>query len=134
LALNRKTRPPGNTWRFFSATILKSLSVERIMENTPKENNQLGTASMWLGIASLALVFGIGLCALVGVQQGWIALLGTPLYVCGASSAFLGLVGAGLGIGGLFGKRRSKGTAIAGLLMGMAGICLFLFILSNVGG
>jgi hypothetical protein len=87
---------------------------------------------MWLGIASLALVFGIGLCALVGVQQEWIRLLGTPLYVCGTSSAFLGLVGAGLGIGGLFGKNRSRATAIAGLILGVAGICLFLFVLSNV--
>jgi hypothetical protein len=102
------------------------------MDEAPRESNRLGNASLWLGIASLALVFGIGLCALTGVQQQWIKLLGTPLYVCGASSAFLGLVGAGLGVGGLFGKNRSRAAAIAGIVLGVSGICLFLFVLSNV--
>ncbi|MFP3853376.1 MAG: hypothetical protein ACLFWD_03670 [Anaerolineales bacterium] len=50
----------------------------------------LAKSSLALGIASLALVFGIGLCALVGLQQGWIRVVGTPLLICGASSAFLG--------------------------------------------
>jgi hypothetical protein len=50
-------------------------------------------------LASAALVFGIGLCALTGIQQGtWIQLAATPLFVCGASSAFLGLLGAGVGV------------------------------------
>jgi len=40
---------------------------ERNEQNTP------GNASLGLGIASAALVFGIGICALVGAQQGWIA-------------------------------------------------------------
>jgi hypothetical protein len=79
-------------------------------------------------------VFGIGLCALVGVQQGWIQLLGTVLFVCGASSGFLGLIAAGLGVGGLFGKQRSRAAAIAGLILGLAGICLFLVVLNAVGG
>ena len=99
-----------------------------------KEPNQLGTASMWLGIISLVLVFGIGMCALVGLQQGWVALLGTPLYVCGISSAFVGLVAAGLGLGGLLGKNRARLTAVAGLLLGSAGVCSFVIILSQFGG
>ena len=104
------------------------------MEPNKDKPNQLGNASLYIGIASVALVFGIGLCATVGVAQGWVQLLGTPLYVCGASSAFLGLVGAGLGFGGLLGKGRAKATAIAGLLLGLLGICIFIFVLNSVGG
>jgi len=54
----------------------------------------LGIASLGLGIASAALVFGIGLWALTGVTQKWVLLFGTPLFVCGGSSAFLGFLGA----------------------------------------
>lgn len=97
-----------------------------------RSNNTLGNASLALGIASVAFVFGIGLCAVVGVGQGWIRLAGTPLYVCGASSAFIGLVGAGLGIGGLLGSGRSRATAIAGLVLGAAGVCLFLFFIAAI--
>jgi len=100
----------------------------------PPETNKLGNASMVLGILSLATVFGIGLCALVGSAQGWIQLLGTGLYICGASTAFLGLIAAGLGFGGLFGSRHSRATAIAGLVMGLVGICLFLVFLRVVAG
>ncbi len=92
--------------------------------------NTLGNASLGLGIASLALVFGIGLCALVGAQQGWLAAAGTVLFVCGASSAFLGLLGAVLGFAGLFGANRPRATAIVGLLLGAGGVCLFLAVLS----
>jgi len=104
------------------------------MSSPPSQTNTLGNASLGLGIASLALVFGIGLCALVGVQQGWLPLLGTVLYVCGASSAFLGFLGFILGVAGLFGANRSRATAIIGLLMGLGGICLFLGVISAVAG
>jgi hypothetical protein len=99
----------------------------------PLQPNTLGRASLALGITSLALVFGIGLCALVGVQQGWIRMLATPLYVCGASSAFLGLIGGVLGVAGLFGANRSRAAAIAGACLGPAGVCLFLGVLAAVG-
>jgi hypothetical protein len=98
----------------------------------PSSGNTLGNASLALGIASVALVFGIGLCAMTGFNQGWIRLAGTPLYVCGASSAFVGLVGAALGLGGLFGSGRSRATAIAGLILGAAGACLFLLFLAAI--
>lgn len=100
----------------------------------PQQSNTLGKASLGLGIASLALVFGIGLCALVGAQQGWVGLLGTPLFVCGASSAFLGLIGAVLGLAGLFGANQSRATAIVGLVLGLGGLCLFFAVLSAFGG
>jgi hypothetical protein len=100
----------------------------------PQQPNPLGSSSLLLGILSLSLVFGIGLCAMVGIQQGWIQLAATPLFVCGASSAFLGLLSAGLGLGGLFGANRPRSAAIAGLLLGLAGLCLFLGILSRAGG
>jgi len=100
----------------------------------PQQPNTLGNASLVLGIISTALVFGIGLCALTGVAQNWVRLVGTPLFICGGSSAFLGFLGGVLGLAGLFGQNRSRATAIIGLLLGFGGICLFLAILANVGG
>jgi len=94
--------------------------------------NSLGNASLGLGIASAALVFGIGLCALTGVSQRWIQLAGTPLFVCGGSSAFLGFLGALLGLAGLFGKGRSRATAVVGLVLGLGGVCLFFAVLAMV--
>lgn len=99
---------------------------------SPQQPNTLGNASLALGIASLSLVFGIGLCSLVGVQQGWIQVGGTALFVCGASSAFLGLLGAVLGLSGLFGANRPRATAIVGLVLGLAGLCLFLAVLGAI--
>jgi hypothetical protein len=45
----------------------------------PQQPNTLGNASLGLGIASAALVFGIGLCALTGAGQGWVRLAGNLL-------------------------------------------------------
>ena len=98
----------------------------------PSTSNTLGNASLGLGIASAALVFGIGLCALVGARQGWLAAGGTMLFVCGASSAFLGLIGAFTGMGGLFGSHRSKATALVGLSLSLLGMCLFFGILGAI--
>jgi hypothetical protein len=98
----------------------------------PPQPNTLGTASLALGIASASLVFGIGLCALVGAQQGWLRVAGTGLFVCGASSAFLGLIGALVGAGGMCGANRPKATAVAGLALGLMGVCLFLLVLSRL--
>jgi hypothetical protein len=94
-----------------------------------QQPNTLGNASLGLGIASTALVFGIGLCALTGVAQQWIQMVGTPLFICGGSSAFLGFLGVLLGLTGMFGKDRSHATAIVGLVLGFIGICLFLTVL-----
>lgn len=91
--------------------------------------NTLGNASLGLGIASSALVFGIGLCALTGIAQQWIQLAGTPLFICGGSSAFIGFLGVLLGAAGLFGKNRARATAIVGLILGLLGMCLFFLIL-----
>ena len=97
----------------------------------PQQPTTLGNASLVLGILAVSLVFGIGLCAVVGVQQNWIQVVGTPLFVCSASSAFLGLLGFILGIGGLFGSNRSRATAIVGLILGSGGVCLFLVFLNE---
>ena len=99
---------------------------------TSQPNNTLGNTSLGLGIASAALVFGIGLCALVGAQQGWLRAGGTVLFVCGASSAFLGLIGVFTGVGGLFGGQRPKATAIVGLILSILGMCLFFSILGAI--
>lgn len=96
------------------------------------QSNTLGNASLGLGIASAALVFGIGLCALTGVAQQWIQMVGTPLFVCGGSSAFLGFLSALLGLAGLFGKGRSRATAIVGLLLGALGMCMFFATLALI--
>lgn len=100
--------------------------------STPPAPNTLGNTSLVLGIVSAALVFGIGLCALLGAQQGWLRVAGLPLFVCGASSAFLGLIGAGVGIGGLFGRNRTKATAIVGLILSTVGVCLFFAVLASI--
>lgn len=98
----------------------------------PPQPNTLGKASLILSILSLALVFGISLCAVVGVAQQWALnpFVGTPLLICAASSAFLGLLGAVLGFAGLFGRNRSRATAIVGLILGLAGVCLFVAALA----
>ncbi len=98
----------------------------------PSTSNTLGNASLGLGIASASLVFGIGLCALVGARQGWLPAGGTVLFVCGASSAFLGLIGALTGVGGLFGSQRSKAAAVVGLLLSLLGMCLFFGVLGAI--
>jgi hypothetical protein len=103
------------------------------MSESPKQPNPLGNASLALGITSAALVFGIGLCAWTGVAQNWIRLAGTPLFVCGGSSAFLGFLGVVLGVAGLFGKDKSKATAIVGLVLGLIGACMFFAFLVAVG-
>lgn len=101
---------------------------------TPQNPNPIGNTSMWLGIASSALVFGIGLCAWTGVAQNWIQLAGTPLFVCGGASAFLGFLASILGTAGLFGKERSRTTAIVGLILGLLGACMFLGFMRAVAG
>jgi len=98
----------------------------------PRGPNTLGNTSLALGIASAALVFGIGLCALTGANQRWLQLAGTPLFVCGGASAFLGFLAALLGIAGLFGKNQSRATAIVGLVLGVIGACLFFIVLNLV--
>lgn len=103
------------------------------MSNNLQHPNPLGTASLVLGIASAALVFGIVLCAWTGFAQNWIRLAGTPLFVCGGSSAFLGFLGFILGAIGLFGKDRTKATSIAGLVLGILGVCMFLGFLAAIG-
>ena len=67
-----------------------------------------------------------------GTQQGWIRALRTPLCVCGANSAFLGFEVHSWDWG-LFGAKRLRAVAIAGLLLVVGGICLFLVALNWVG-
>ena len=104
-------------------------------DRTPSQTaNTLGNASLVLGIASAALVFGLALCALTGVRQGWIGIGATPLFVCGGSSAFLGLLAVLIGAAGLFGGHRSRATAIIGIVLGLMGLCLFFGAVGRVGG
>ena len=103
------------------------------MSESPQQPNPLGNASLALGITSAALVFGIGLCAWTGLAQNWIRLAGTPLFVCGGSSAFLGILGFILGVAGLFGKGKSKAAAIVGLILGLIGACMFFAFLAAIG-
>lgn len=102
-------------------------------DNSGQQPNTLGNASLALGVASAALVFGVGFCGLIGANQGWVALAGVPLLVCGFSSAFLGLLGAGLGVAGLFGG-GGRNTAVAGLVLSLLGMCLFLVFLAAING
>jgi hypothetical protein len=101
------------------------------MNDSTHQSNTLGNVSLVLGIASAALVFGIGMCALTAPNA--LQVTGGLLFVCGASSAFLGLIGAGVGVAGLF-SSRSKATAVVGLILGIIGMCLFFAILASLGG
>lgn len=104
-------------------------------DRTPSaSSNSLGNASLALGIVSAALVFSLALCAWTAVRQGWIRIGATPLFVCGGSSAFLGLLAVIVGAAGLFGSRGSRATAIIGILLGLTGICLFFGAAGQVGG
>jgi hypothetical protein len=104
------------------------------MASTPDSPGILGKVSLGLGIASSALVFGIGICAVTGFQGGWIGPLATLLYVCGASSAFMGFLGVLTGIGGTITAKRSRALAIIGTALSGLGICLFFGFLSAIGG
>ena len=94
----------------------------------------LGRVSLGLGITSAALVFGIGMCALVGVQGGWIGPLGTILFICGASSGFLGVLGVLTGLGGLLSARGFRALAAIGIGASLLGICMFFGFISAIGG
>ena len=90
-----------------------------------EKSNPLGIASLILGIVAAAMVFAIGTCALVGANQGWIQIAATPLFICGASSAFLAFIGLVTGAVGLWGD-RPKAAAVVGLILGIIAICLFV--------
>lgn len=97
--------------------------------NAPRQPNSLGKASLVLGILASFVVFSVGLCAGVGRQQGWLPAVGTLLFLLGGSFAFLGLLSVLLGFGGLFGRNRSRATAVLGLLLGLMAVAMFLGIL-----
>ena len=99
----------------------------------PTQPNTLGKSSLILGIFGSFFVVMVGLCAGVGKQQGWLQNVGAILFVLGGSFAFLGLLGGLLGLLGLFGRNRSRAAAIAGLILGVFTVLLFLAILHGVG-
>ena len=96
----------------------------------PLVPNTLGKASLILGVLASTLIFSVGLCAGVGQQQGWLQHAGPLLFILGGTFAFLGLIGALLGVGGLFGRRRSKATAVFGLILGLVALFLFAAIIN----
>ena len=97
--------------------------------NSPPASNTLGKTSLVLGIVGSFFVVLIGLCAGVGQQQGWLQAVAPVLAIFGGAFAFLGLVSVLLGFLGLF--HRARGTAIAGLLLGLATVVLFAAIVSQ---
>jgi hypothetical protein len=102
------------------------------MSTAPPVPNTLGKASLVLGILASTLVVSVGLCAGVGQEQGWLKHVGPLLFIVGGTFAFLGLVSALLGFGGIFGRNRSRATAIFGLLLGLTAILLFAAIVNAV--
>ena len=97
--------------------------------------NTLGRVSLALGILSAAMVFGIGICALTGLQGGWLGgVMATILFVCGASSAFLGLLGLFTGLGGILASNSSRMIAGIGIAISILGMCMFILFLSQFGG
>jgi riboflavin transporter FmnP len=98
--------------------------------NTPPSPlpNTLGKASLVLGILGSFFVFTVGLCAGVGHAQGWLKHVGALFFVLGGSAAFLGALAVVLGFFGLWGRNRSRVTAIVGLLLGAFAVWLFLVV------
>lgn len=105
--------------------------MNRSPSNPPPASNTLGKASLVLGILGSVFVVCIGLCAGAGQQQGWLQVVATPLAIVGGTAAFMGLLAALLGFLGLFGRHRSRATAIAGLLLGLFAVLLFAAIVQN---
>jgi hypothetical protein len=97
--------------------------------NSPPTPNTLGKTSLILGILGSFFVVLIGLCAGVGQQQGWLKAVGPLLAIFGGAFAFLGLIAVLLGVLGIF--HRARGTAIAGLLLGLVAVFLFAAIVSQ---
>ncbi len=103
------------------------------MTESQESSGTLGKASLGLGIASSGLVFGIGLCAVTGIQGGWVGPLISPLYICGASSAFLGVLGVLTGFGGALTAKKNRVVALIGAALSGLGVCLFFGFLSAIG-
>ncbi len=96
--------------------------------NQPAQPNTLGKASMVLAILGSFFVFTVGLCAGVGKEQGWLKNVAAIFFILGGSAAFLGFLAVILGFFGLWGRNRSRVTAIVGLLLGLFTIALFGWI------
>jgi len=99
----------------------------------PKESNTLGNFSLGIGVLTATTIFGVILCTAAGIAQRWIQIAGVPLFICASTVAFLGLIGIFLGVIGLFGANKPRGTAIAGLVLSVLTICMFLAALSSLG-
>jgi riboflavin transporter FmnP len=97
---------------------------------TPPQSNLLGAASLVLGVLASSCVVSVGLCAGVGQQQGWLGKAGGALLIVGGTAAFVGAVSALLGLGGLFGRNRSRAAALFGLILGVVAAVLFLAIVN----
>ncbi|MCB9079391.1 MAG: hypothetical protein H6631_17450 [Anaerolineaceae bacterium] len=95
----------------------------------PQEPNTLGKTSLSLSIVSIILVFSIGLCSFVARSRGLFPPpVRTAFFVIGGISGFVGFLGMVLGLAGLFGGNRQRATAVAGLVLGIAGLLIFVFL------
>ena len=101
---------------------------------TGQGDQTLGKLSLGLGLFSAIFVFGIGLCALTGTQGGWLGALAVPLFVCGGTSAFIGVLGALTGLGGLLRPGAGRRLALVGIGLSLIGVCLFLAVLGGLSG
>jgi hypothetical protein len=96
--------------------------------NQPQPNT-LGKASLVLAVLGSFFVFTVGLCAGVAKAQGWLQGVSPLFFILGASSAFLGFLAAVLGFFGLWGRNRSRVTALVGLILGLFTLILFAAIM-----
>ncbi|QDU30315.1 hypothetical protein ETAA8_54350 [Anatilimnocola aggregata] len=97
----------------------------------PPSPNTLGKTSLVLGVIGSFFVVLIGLCAGVSKQQGWLPAVGPLLLIFGGAFTFLGFLSLLLGVLGIF--HRSRGTAIAGVILGVITILLFAAIVTEAG-
>lgn len=93
--------------------------------STPERPNPLGKASLILGILSVILTFFVGSCVnLIKSQGGNVQAVRPMVELFGGTFALIGLLAAVLGVGGLFGKKRPRASAIAGLLLAVVALLI----------
>ncbi|MFT5527660.1 MAG: hypothetical protein ACI9HK_005644 [Pirellulaceae bacterium] len=68
----------------------------------------------------------------VANQQGWLKHLAALLFIRAAISAFIGALEALIGFGGLFGRNRSKVTALIGPIFCTASALFFAAVINSI--
>ncbi len=109
------------------------MSEKKAAQFGAQPNQTLSKLSLYLGIGSSVLVFGVGFCTIVNASIGLLQVVGIPALICGGMAAFPGLIALLLGAAGALTEKSGRSIAIAGAITGLLGLCMFVLFL-QVGG